>query len=99
MINQFGELVYERQANERFVRVRRERHEFIKSRLRLLDTSLAAEGRKLGVSRVTMTSVSNGTHSSERIQKHLAETLGLPAEDLWPEIFQCHVEETTHMEP
>lgn len=64
-----------------------ERHEFVKGSLRNKQTSLAEIGRELGVKSSTMTMVSKGQATSERIQLKLAEILELDPAVLWPERF------------
>jgi lambda repressor-like predicted transcriptional regulator len=68
-------------------RLRLERHEYVKSGLRLAGTSLAALGRELGVKNSTMSSVSMGAAKSKRIQQAIAAALSVSVVELWPEFF------------
>lgn len=72
-------------ATKHVDRIRLERHEFIKSTLRLNNTSLAALGRELGVGNSTMTTVSQGIARSKRVQQRLALAVNMPVDELFPE--------------
>lgn len=60
-------------------------HERIKMQLRLHGSSLADVARELSVARTSVTSVSQGTHRSRRIEAAIAGKLGQSPEQLWPE--------------
>lgn len=86
-MNKLYEFEHDQVASARLDRHLLERHEFIKSSLRLCGTSLAEVGRQLGVKNGTMTTVSKGLGSSKRIQLRLAEILQISPSSLWPENF------------
>lgn len=60
------------------------RHETIKFRLRTKGTSLANIARQLEVTRSSVTQVSKGEETSDRIQRAIADALGDPVEELFP---------------
>lgn len=60
-------------------------HERIKMQLRLKGSSLADIARRLDVAPTTVTIVSQGFRRSRRIERAIAETLGIPEASLWPE--------------
>lgn len=84
-------------ALKQIERLRLERHEFIKSQLRLRQSSLAILGRQLGVGSATMTLVSKGLASSKRVRAKLAAAMGMEISELFPEIeiHQRNTEGTT----
>ena len=86
-MNKLYDFDQDAEASERVDRRRLERHEFIKSRLRLAGTSLAEIGRELGVKNGTMSTVSRGLGNSKRVQLRLSEVLQLEPSVLWPERF------------
>lgn len=57
------------------------RRELIKYQLRIRGTSLAEIGRELGVSMATMSQVSLGTRTSERVLAAISEKLCLPVKN------------------
>jgi lambda repressor-like predicted transcriptional regulator len=61
------------------------RHERIKYELRVAGSSLSDIGRRLGVAPNTVTVVSQGHHTSRRIEAAIAETLKTRPSDLWPD--------------
>lgn len=69
-------------------RKRLESHEHLKMSLRLKGTSLAAEARKLGVSRTTMSLVGMRKLQNARIEQTLADAIGVPVSELFEPI-QC----------
>ena len=86
MIN-FDDFSAHPSATEHLDRLRLRRHEFIKSHLRLANTSLAQLGRELGLKNGTMTTISKGQGRSKRVQLHIAAALDIPEWKLWPEYF------------
>ncbi|MBO9474851.1 helix-turn-helix domain-containing protein [Shimia sp. R10_1] len=64
-------------------RTRLEAHERLKMSLRLNGTSLAAEARKLKVSRTTLSLVGLRKLKNERIEQALAEAIGVPVSELF----------------
>lgn len=85
--NKLYEFAHDAAASERLERHKLERHEFIKSQLRLSGTSLAEVARELGVQNGTVSTVSKGLGTSKRIQLKLAEILQISPSSLWPERF------------
>ena len=57
--------------------------ENIKAELRLAGSSLAQIARELGVSRQFVSTVLSGQKRSERIEEHIARTVGIPVGELW----------------
>lgn len=55
------------------------RHEYVKYQLRLRGWSLAAIGRELGVSSATVSQVSAGKRTSERVTRAIEEKLRIPS--------------------
>lgn len=66
----------------------RRQHESIKMRLRLHGSSLAVVARELGVSRTTVTAVSQGRCRSQRIEAAIAAKLGVAVEQVWPDRYR-----------
>ena len=64
-------------------RKRLEAHERLKMSLRLNGTSLAAEARKLNVSRTTLSLVGLRKLKNSRIEQALAEAVGVPVSELF----------------
>lgn len=60
-----------------------ERHEIIKTRLRLAGSSLAQIARELGVAPTTVTTVSQGYRRSRRIEAAIARALRVTPQALW----------------
>ena len=71
------------------MRPAREQHEWIKMRLRLAGSSLAAVARELGVAATTVTTVSQGARRSRRIEATIASKLGVGPAELWPERYSA----------
>lgn len=69
----------------------RVRHETLKFRLRLAQSSFADIARKLKVSPVTVQAVAQGRGRSARIEEKICEVIGCshPAE-IWPEYYPDH---------
>lgn len=65
-----------------------QRHERIKTRLKLAGSSLAEVARELGVTGSTVTSVSQGYRRSRRIERAIAEKLRDTPERLWPDRYR-----------
>ncbi|MGH6763971.1 MAG: helix-turn-helix domain-containing protein [Phyllobacterium sp.] len=61
-----------------------EQHDAIKRRLRARRITFVSIAQELGVSPVTVTRVSQGYRKSDRIQRSIAEKLGVSPEVLWP---------------
>ncbi|MBV5262047.1 transcriptional regulator [Synechococcus moorigangaii CMS01] len=61
------------------------RHEDVKRRLRLAGSSLTEIARTEGVLQSTVTVVSQGYRKSHRIQKAIAEQLGIAPQQLFPD--------------
>ncbi|WP_353963113.1 helix-turn-helix domain-containing protein [Thioclava litoralis] len=61
--------------------------EFVKSQLRIAGSSMAAVGRELGLTRSTVAGVVAGTCRSARVERAVAEKIGMPREQLWPSRF------------
>jgi len=59
-------------------------HERIKGALRLRGTSFADVARHLDVKPTTVTVVSKGLRRSRRIERAIADALGLDLETVWP---------------
>ena len=57
--------------------------ENIKAELRLAGSSLSQVARELGVSRQFVSTVLSGQKRSERIEEHIARTVGIPVGELW----------------
>jgi Ner family transcriptional regulator len=57
--------------------------ENIKVELRMAGSSLAQVARELGVSRQFVSAVLGGQKRSERIEEHIARTVGIPVGQLW----------------
>lgn len=64
-------------------RTRLEAHERLKMSLRLNGTSLAAEARKLNVSRTTLSLVGLRKLKNARIEQALADAVGVPVSELF----------------
>ncbi|KJZ17241.1 helix-turn-helix domain-containing protein [Loktanella sp. S4079] len=92
MLYDFDDFSGHSTATEHLERLRLQRHEFIKSHLRLAGTSLAELSRELGLKSGTMTTVSKGKGQSKRVQIHIAKALNIPASTLWPEVFSKDTE-------
>ena len=60
-------------------------HEWIKSQLRLMGSSLAEIARELDLTPTTVTIVSQGQRRSQRIESAISSKLGVPAATLWPD--------------
>lgn len=67
-------------------RRRLEAHERLKMYLRLNGTSLAAEARKLNVSRTTLSLVGLRKLKNTRIEQALADAVGVPVSELFAPI-------------
>ena len=67
-------------------RTRLEAHERLKMSLRLKGTSLAAEARKLNVSRTTLSLVGLRKLKNARVEQALADAIGVPASELFAPI-------------
>lgn len=59
-------------------------HERLKAELRIRGTSLARIARELGVTDSALSLVGKGYHRSSRIEKALADAVGVTAEELFP---------------
>lgn len=59
--------------------------EEIKTRLRLMGSSLAGVARELGVTKQTVNAVLAGKGRSKRIEETIAQRLGLTVEEVWPD--------------
>jgi lambda repressor-like predicted transcriptional regulator len=70
-----------------------ERHTQIKLRLRANGSSFADIARQLNVRAATVTLVSQGYATSERIQGKIAEELSVPVRELFPERYLKFSEE------
>ena len=73
-------------------------HEKIKYWLRLKGVSLAQIARELNVTPTTVTTVSQGTTRSRRIEAAIAEHLGMTPARLWPERYAQSTKRTTRGE-
>ncbi|MBO9410759.1 MULTISPECIES: helix-turn-helix domain-containing protein [unclassified Ruegeria] len=67
-------------------RKRLEAHERLKMSLRLNGTSLAAEARKLNVSRTTLSLVGLRKLKNARIEQALANAIGVPVSELFDQL-------------
>lgn len=65
-----------------------EQHEWIKSRLRLVGSSLAEIARELDLKPATITIVSQGQRRSQRIESAISTKLGVPVATLWPDKYR-----------
>jgi Ner family transcriptional regulator len=63
-------------------------HEYVKMALRLRGSSLSKVAQDLGVSAAAVTYVSKGVSSSNRIEKHIAQLLGVECSAIWPSRYQ-----------
>jgi Ner family transcriptional regulator len=63
-------------------------HERLKAELRIRGTSLAEIARDLGVSDAALTLVGKGFHRSRRIEKALADAVGMQLETLFPDRYK-----------
>lgn len=60
-----------------------ERSKKIKKLMIDAEISAAEIGRRLGISRVAVIGVINGNWTSRRVQRAIAEALGVPYKELW----------------
>lgn len=74
----------------------RKQHEWIKMRLRLAGSSLAAVARELGVASSTVIIVSQGMRRSRRIEALIAEKLRTTPQRLWPDRYPLASRLMTH---
>lgn len=59
-------------------------HEYVKMALRLKGSSLSEVAKDLGVSAAAVTYASKGASSSNRIEKYIAQVLGVERSAIWP---------------
>lgn len=71
-------------------------HERLKMELRLRGKSIASIARELDVFRSSVTLVSQGLRRSEKIEKALAEAIGMTPQELFPDRYPAEEEPTGH---
>ena len=67
-------------------------HERLKMELRLRGKSIASVARELDVFRSSVTLVSQGLRRSEKIERALAEAIGLTPQELFPDRYPAEEE-------
>ncbi|MER5173716.1 helix-turn-helix domain-containing protein [Thioclava kandeliae] len=68
-------------------------HERLKMELRLRGKSIASIARELDVFRSSVTLVSQGLRRSEKIERALAEAIGMTPQELFPDRYPAEEEE------
>lgn len=63
-------------------------HEWRKAELRRRGTTIAQVARDLGITQGSLSLVSTGRHRSKRIERALADALGMTPETLFPDRYQ-----------
>ena len=68
-------------------------HEYTKYRVRAVGLTFADLAVKLSVSKSMITRVSQGKTISDKVQRGIADAVGLPAEKLWPKRYPANKED------